>query len=373
MWAAEGTYQGDTGANAFTMMAGVNVYGGFAGNEPATFDLAARDIESHLTVLDGMGSRRVLNQLTSFTSDSTVWDGFTISRGRLANSGNYGAGAYLRQGGILSNCTVTGCRAYSSGGGVYSDGGTLSNCTFTADSSDAYGGGLYATNHTTVRNCVFTGNRAGSYGGAYFSYSNIYNSLVANNTANQYGGIYLSYGNMYNCNMVNNLSIYDNYVNSIHSSNIYNSLFWGNRTGNGQTPVQQIYSYGVNTFHNCAFEYNLPDDNSTSGQCLLLSTSNTGHPTSPRFVQPAYGAGADYAGGCNWILQEGSVLIDHGSSDTAVTLPATDLAGNGRVWPDGTVTPGAYEPQGRFDGVVAFVVDEGGEPADRRTLADVLR
>ena len=341
VWAAEGTYQGDTGANAFTMMAGVNVYGGFAGNEPATFDLAARDIESHLTVLDGMGSRRVLNQLTSFTSDSTVWDGFTISRGRLANSGNYGAGAYLRQGGILSNCTVTGCRAYSSGGGVYSDGGTLSNCTFTADSSDAYGGGLYATNHTTVRNCVFTGNRAGSYGGAYFSYSNIYNSLVANNTANQYGGIYLSYGNMYNCNMVNNLSIYDNYVNSIHSSNIYNSLFWGNRTGNGQTPVQQIYSYGVN-FHNCAFEYNLPDDNSTSGQCLLLSTSNTGHPTSPRFVQPAYGAGADYAGGCNWILQEGSVLIDHGSSDTAVTLPATDLAGNPRLQ-NGRADIGCYE------------------------------
>lgn len=32
---------------------------------------------------------------------------------------------------------------------------------------------------------------------------------------------------------------------------------------------------------------------------------------------------------------------------------ATDLAGNGRLWSDGTVTPGAYEPQGRYDGVVA--------------------
>ena len=68
VWVAEGTYYGDSIAsnNAFTILAGVNVYGGFAGNEPADFDLSLRNFAAHPTILDGMGVRRVLYQPNAF-------------------------------------------------------------------------------------------------------------------------------------------------------------------------------------------------------------------------------------------------------------------------------------------------------------------
>ena len=336
VWVAEGTYQGDTGANAFTIMAGVNVYGGFEGNEPPTFSLDARDLETHLTVLDGMGSRRVLYQPGAFTSDSAIWDGFLISRGRLTNYGDDGAGVYLRQGGILSNCTVTNCRTYGYGGGIYSDGGTLLNCTITADSTNNIGGGLYATNHTTVHNCVITGNVSNSScGGAYLANSDIYNSLIANNTAQYYGGVSLYYSNMYHCDVVSNLSGNNQSDNQVSYSTICNSLFWGNR------PNLKQFESNNSSFYNSAFEYALPS-NGTKVQCVVLNTSNTGRLTSPRFVQPAYGAGANHANGCDWTLQEGSVLIDHGSIDTTVAMPAYDLAGNPRPQ-NGRSDIGCYE------------------------------
>ena len=151
VWVAEGTYQGDTGANAFTMVGGVDVYGGFAGNESATFNLDARDREAHLTVLDGMGSRRVLYQPADLTNDSSIWDGFTLTGGQAGD--NDGGGAYLRQGGILANSTVTNCRGYY-GGGVYNNYGTLRNCLITGDS--AYNGGGVYNYYGTITNCTIT-------------------------------------------------------------------------------------------------------------------------------------------------------------------------------------------------------------------------
>ena len=63
VWVATGTYYGDTTAaseNAFTVVDGVNVYGGFAGVEPANYDLSLRDLELNETILDGLNERRVL-------------------------------------------------------------------------------------------------------------------------------------------------------------------------------------------------------------------------------------------------------------------------------------------------------------------------
>ena len=52
VWVAAGIYYGDTTStseNAFTMVDGVNVYGGFAGNEPANYDLSLRDFQTMAT------------------------------------------------------------------------------------------------------------------------------------------------------------------------------------------------------------------------------------------------------------------------------------------------------------------------------------
>lgn len=80
VWVAAGTYYGDSISehNAFTMVEGVNVYGGFAGNEPADFDLSLRDFETNETILDGQNVQRVLYQGSAF-NNTTIWDGFTIN------------------------------------------------------------------------------------------------------------------------------------------------------------------------------------------------------------------------------------------------------------------------------------------------------
>ncbi len=342
VWVSEGTYYGDnTSANAFTTMAGVHVYGGFQGNEPATYNLALRDFDAHPSVLDGMEARRLIYQPTAYTSDSSVWDGFLITGGRVTGYNNNGGGVYLRQGGILANSIVTNCRSDQYGGGVYTVGGTLRDCTITADS--AYeGGGLYLSSSTTVRGCVITANQASYYGGAYASNTQFFNCLIANNTANNDGGIYVSGCNMFNCDVVANLSNTSSNLNYTYSSAFYNTIFWGSRSGSNPQSLQQLTgSSYYNYFYNCAFENEFPSEGNRT-ECVIIASSNTGHITSPQFVQPAYGAGADHANGCDWTLQEGSLLIDRGSTDTTVGIPAYDLAGNPRPQ-NGRGDIGCYE------------------------------
>ena len=41
---------------------------------------------------------------------------------------------------------------------------------------------------------------------------------------------------------------------------------------------------------------------------------------SPKFVRPSAGAGVEYAQGNDWTLQQGSLLIDRGYTDSTVSL-----------------------------------------------------
>ncbi len=350
VWVAEGTYYGNTtAANAFTMLAGVDVYGGFEGNEPATFDLATRNIEAHPTVLDGQGVRRVLYQTTQLSNDSITWDGFTITGGQAGNDN--GGGAYLQQGGILANSTVTHCRAYY-GGGVYSYYGTLRNCIISNDSAYT-GGGIY-NYYGKVRHCTITGNQANNYGGLYQSSGVTSNSLIANNTAQYYGGVYMYSGSMYNCDIVANLTTSSTSLNYASYTNFYNTLFWGNRSSSSTTTRLQVsVSSSSTTFNHSAFETQMPETGNTN-ECIILSSSNSGALTSPMFVQPAYGVGMDHADGCNWTLQEGSILIDRGSTDSTIYTnpnygPATDLAGYDRLQSNGSDI-GCYESP--YNGII---------------------
>ena len=348
VWVAEGTYYGDlSSANAFISMAGVHVYGGFEGNEPTTFSLSERNAENHQTILNGMGARRVLYQPTAYSSDSSVWDGFIITGGRVTGYNDYGGGVYLRQGGILANCTVTNCRSNQYGGGIYSTSGIVRNCTITADSASE-GGGLYIYNGTTLSNCIITANQAYYYGGLSSYNSYIYNCLIANNTANYSAGVYLSSSNMFNCDVVANLSTTSSNLNYSYYSNLYNSIFWSNHSYNNPLVLQQLEGNNYSYYYNCAFESEFPVSG-TKTECVILSSSNTGLVNSPKFVQPAYGAGTDHANGCDWTLQDGSILIDRGSTDTTVGIPVYDLAGNPRPQ-NGRGDIGLYEtPYNGFD------------------------
>ena len=143
VWVAAGTYHGDgISKNAFTMMAGVEVYGGFAGNEPANYDLSLRDFNTNTTILDGQHLQRVLCQPVDFTDDTrVVWDGFTIQNGVCTDNG---AGVYLRRFSTLSHCVV------QNNIGLYDYSNTSSSTKYI------YGVGVYVNSSKATISSVST-------------------------------------------------------------------------------------------------------------------------------------------------------------------------------------------------------------------------
>jgi len=103
VWVVGGTYPLSA---TLTMKNGVNVYGGFYGNETS---INARQKGTnpwdftYPTILHGQNARQVLNQPAIFATETT-WDGVTITGGEISSTG---AGVYLRFNGRLFNCIVT--------------------------------------------------------------------------------------------------------------------------------------------------------------------------------------------------------------------------------------------------------------------------
>ena len=302
IWVATGTYYGDgTSANAFRMVEGVDVYGGFSGTE---IELEQRDVETNVTILDGQGTQRVLLQDESYTeSTATVWDGFTIQNG----GGIYnGAGAYLCEYGSLKNCDIkdNGREFRSSsnvyGGGVYVNGGILESCKIhgnllkNSNSNYLYGagvamtngiitdceiydnevyntysysyticGGVYVKNNSStkkarIENCYVHDNIShGIAGGMYLdgysssNYVEVVNSRIENNASEQNGGgLYLfNYVTLVGCNIANNTSEYNgagihasNHVNVVNCNVVNNHINTTNNSYNGAGIYASSYS-----------------------------------------------------------------------------------------------------------------------------------
>ena len=107
------------------------------------------------TVVDGGGAQRC----ATFSSLSTVFEGFTLRNGRSS----VGGGAY---GGTLNNCILTGNTSTGGGGGA--SGGlppsicSLNNCIVKGNSAATYGGGTFCC---ILVSCTVNGNSSGSTGG----------------------------------------------------------------------------------------------------------------------------------------------------------------------------------------------------------------
>lgn len=360
IWVAAGTYYGDGIAanNAFTMSEGVNVYGGFAGDEPADFDLSQRNFEENKTVLNGQNVQRVLYQNSNFSA-TTVWDGFTINNGYTSDNGG---GAYIRGGAVLRNCELVGSQA-NSGGGLYVDGNEsknalVDNCIISGNNANVYGGGIYAY-YATMSGCVVNGNSCNYGGGMYCSYSSVSNCSVSNNRSNYYNALYLYSTTMSNCAVYNNESqsatVYGDgsnvkIINSTIANNklnttstdvccvggspmIANSIIWGNENSNGLRIAASTSSVVSHSAIEVGFE--------GEGNVILFSGNDSGL-FCPRFENPTPAAGVmDSIGGCSWALLDGSVCVNRGDT-TGIELPATDIAGNPRIQ-NGMVDMGCYE------------------------------
>jgi hypothetical protein len=279
IWVAQGSYKPTLTATRsifFNLKSGVQIYGGFVGNEAT---LAERDHLANVTILTGdlLGNDGPPGSFTNNADNShhivngasanstAVLDGFIITAG---NANGAGASNFDKGGGIIflasSNATIRNCniqynRCTFGGGAVYMN---LSSPSFTDvimqnNIGGSFGGAIDMNNCNPSFNRVqFIGNSAARAGGVeIFGNSNptIYNCLFRNNAAtgaNGGGGLWLSGSTaaIRNCTIANNTSVSTGagIQNGTSTTTIYNTIIWNNTGPGGATAGQQING-GTNT------------------------------------------------------------------------------------------------------------------------------
>ena len=227
IWIADGKYtptQRITSAEArtatFSLINGVSLYGGFAGNETSkdaraknadgsftyktvlSGDLEANDIDGNpSTLLDNAYSVVYASSISNVTID-----GVSITAGNAAPSyqitGTIPA-HWTNGGGVaLVNCTgitLQGVEIYANsasvgGGAVYVGGGsvTINNSSIYDNTASDSGGGVYlATASLTISGTKFTDNFAANSGGGIYQASgtlNLSNGTLSGNSSGYGGG-----------------------------------------------------------------------------------------------------------------------------------------------------------------------------------------
>ena len=326
VWVATGLYHGSTtSSSAFLMRENVNVYGGFAGNELADFDMSQRSLSSYPTVLDGQHSRRVLLQPRHFTKQ-TEWNGFTIQNGNAIDNWLDGGGVLLMDHGMISNCIIHNCEHY--GVSMFCGGGVL--------------------------NSLICNNNEGGIN--FFDYE--LDNLIYEQNSTVDENWHIDAGKCYNSTIVAN-------EGGNSANHFRNSVIWGNRDVNGNIAVCSGF------FDHCAVEGGYG-----SGYITLESANEGVAEFCPRFVAPTLGAGINYSGG-DWRLQDGSVCINNG--DTAnLDIPSKDLLGNNRIQ-YGQIDIGCYESSSnemvllpQFPDSIVYVTQTGAGNMDGSSWSNAM-
>ena len=348
VWVAAGVYYGDTSDGtgaAFVIQNGVNVYGGFSGNESASTDINSRDIEANATILDGQNVQRVLQQNYHFAEGSrTIWDGFVLRNGK----NNYsGGGAYINRGTTLRNIQISNCtvdNGWGEGAALYTNNGVVENCTITNCGRTAVSmtviHSLYSkltdvkvfgittckvidSDYDTIRRCTFSNNQINGTV-AEFNKSYIANTLFSNNTGNVVV-LYLNQCEVVNCDIVGNQSTSNYGLIDGWDNTIKNSIVWGN-------VPNRFNSSLIDSMLFCAIEGGFAGEGN-----IRLESDNLGNNETlsyPYFVSPEDG---DYR------LALGSACVDAGAVST--DSDGSDITGNARIYGDG-IDIGCYEYRG---------------------------
>ncbi len=250
IWVAQGVYYPDEGvgrvnddlASTFAIPSGVEVYGGFSGNE---FLLVARDFRTNITVLSGdldkndpnkdgdgvltnpedsTGSAAYHVVTIEGTTETTELNGFVITGADYTNPSvsvppdQRGGGVFVKDAADfeLTNCVLQANRSRY-GGGLYVENTNVlvTACAFIGNCANLRGGGYYAAENdeeVELINCAFTGGRAPLGGGSYHESGsrNIYSNctLHGNLGTNSGSGVFDegSNGSFANCILSNALT-----------------------------------------------------------------------------------------------------------------------------------------------------------------------
>jgi predicted outer membrane repeat protein len=311
IWVARGIYhplhKAGSGTsdkdNSFVLVAGVKIYGGFAGTETL---LSERNLAQNPSILSGDNSYHTVISAGSMISgtDTARLDGFVIRNGKANDSGTI---------------TVNGQSiSANSGGGIYfaNSAPNIVNVEIKGSEASASGGGIYANNSSPkLINVVVSGNLSASGGGIYLNGGSpaLTNITVSGNiAATSGGGIYMNSS----------------------SPQIGNSIVWGNAAGSNNN----VYS----TSGSPAYQYSLIQDLNPSGAGNMDGTNPSNDPV---FVLPIPASNAPTIDG-DYRLQLGSPVLNAGNN--ALNREPTDIESNPRIQ-ESKIELGAYEVNYNFE------------------------
>ncbi len=185
-----------------------------------------------LTHIVGKGPQGPSAVRCAYVGEGAELIGFTLTNGH-ANAD--GGGVRLDQGGLVSNCTLTGNAAERGGAAFCYQGGTLSHCIITGNSA-IVGGGAACINGGTLNHCTLTKNTAAAGGGIMISWRSILNDCtISSNTAYEGGGAYIEGGGTLNRCIITANSAHDDAggVECYYAGTLNNCLITGNSANVG--------------------------------------------------------------------------------------------------------------------------------------------
>jgi hypothetical protein len=311
--------------NAFVLVEGVKIYGGFTGTESS---LTQRNWKNNETVLSGdLNNDNILSIGNAYhvviaadisSGGATVLDGFTVTAGYTSTS----------SGSINVNGYIIDDRY---GGGIYNKNASPSLTNLIVENNSD--NGIYNdASSPAITACKIYNNFAGTGGGMYNvsgSAPQLVNVVISGNSASYGAGMYNndSVPVLTNVTIVRNSggAIYNNNVTS--SIQIKNSLIWGN-----STPQIDAYSSSAPTYSYSGLEgENLTSYDGLDGTAVLAGIFESPYST---ITKTPLG---DYH------LKGGSPAINVGNN-TYVSGIDSDTDGRPRIY-NTTVDLGAYEYQ----------------------------
>ncbi len=355
IWVADGIYYptGDptTRTATFQLSNGVEVFGGFAGYESS---LNEREWQTNQTILSGDIDGNDNTFSPTDDSDSNTESASQTDHITGNNSYHVVTGSGTNSTAKLNGFTITGGLADGStdnanGAGIYNDAGTptLTHLKVAGNAASGSGGGIYNSSANLSLNLIsFIANTAGN-GGALVhtggSTLRVTNGLFGNNMATGVGGAMNSSGGNL---MLTNVTVSDNsasgdggglYINA-STTNINNSIIWNNSSS---ASGNDLYN---NLSRELSLNYSIYSSESGSIAGSPIQSINSIH-KNPEFESTDISS-SDYL-----TLSNRSHAIDAGDHSSYERVGGDiandiDLAGNPRVWNNGTIDIGAYEHQG---------------------------
>lgn len=298
-------------------------------------------------ILDGLtisGGKQGINFNGSFTHTETYVQNCIIKENGTTSSYVDGGGIAFKYAAVkLQNCLIEG-NTGKNGGGVYCEKGKVEDCMIIDNyahngsvvpptgATGGWGGGIF-NNAGVVSNCIIKNNKAKSAGGGFMvrvPASEFYNCLVVGNTAPYGGGVSFDGrstntkgAKIYNCIIADNISTTSG--GGIYFTNdgqaAINCIFWGNKKNDDLLSMEITSGKKGCEINNSVIQKNSGEITGTDN--IMLENRSD--------VFDAEGS---------YLQAKNFVGIDKGVA--VATIPATDLAGNARIFGRG-IDIGAYE------------------------------